>query len=111
MKSFNLTKFCEDLIELRKDATQTNFAKALGINRSTLSLLETGKQIPSLDILTKVCNLGNFQANNYFLKSENDGLIYLMGTLQDNDRDKIKEMMENIKIKEKYAMLSRRCSG
>lgn len=110
MKSFNLTKFCADLVNLRKDSTQVKFAKILGINRSTLSFLETGKQIPSLEILTKVCDLGNFQANDYFFDSENDGLIYLMGTLQDNDRDKIKEMMENIKIKEKYAMLSRRCS-
>lgn len=110
MKSFNLTKFCADLVELRKDATQAIVAEKLGINRSTLSLLETGKQIPSLEILTKVCDYGNYRAIDYFFDDENDGLIYLMGTLMDNDMDKIKDMMDNIKIKEKYEMLSRRCS-
>lgn len=109
MKTFNLAKFCADLVELRKGSTQVKFADILGINRSTLSLLESGKQIPSLDILTKICSLGNFQANDYFTDNENDGLIYLMGTLEDSDREKISKMMEHIQIKEKYAMISRRC--
>jgi transcriptional regulator with XRE-family HTH domain len=111
MKAFNLEKFRKDLIGIRQDSTQAKIAQKLGINRSSLSLLETGKQIPSLEILTKVCKLGNFHADEYFDDFENDGLVYLMGTLQDNtDREKIKEMMDNIKIKEKYAILSRRCS-
>lgn len=109
MKTFNLEKFCKDLVALRENVTQVKFAEKLGINRSTLSLLEAGKQIPSLDILNKVCNIGNFQPNSYFIDEENDGLIYLMGTLQESDKDKIKELMDRIKIKEKYAMLSRRC--
>ncbi len=111
MKAFNLEKFRKDLVGLHQDSTQAKVAQKLGINRSTLSLLETGKQIPSLEILTKVCELGNFHADEYFNDFENDGLVYLMGTLQDDkDRDKIKEMMEDIRVKEKYAMLSRRCN-
>lgn len=110
MKTFNLEKFCADLLKLRKDSTQAKIADALGINRSTLSLLEAGKQIPSLDILSKVCALGRFKANDYFIDNEKDALVYLMGTLKNNDIDKINTMMEHIKIKEKYAMLSRRCN-
>lgn len=108
MKTFDLDKFCKDLTGLRVNSTQAKFANILGVNRSTLSLLETGKQIPSLEILTKICNLGGLQANDYFFDNERDGLIYLMGTLEDSDREKISKMMENIQIKEKYANLSRR---
>jgi len=110
MKKFNSEKFCTDLVVLRSDSTQVKLSKVLGINRSTLSLLETGKQTPSLEMLTKVCNLTGFQANDYFVDIENNGLIYLMGTLETNDKEKIHEMLENIKIKEKYEMLSRRCT-
>ena len=53
MKTFNLEKFCSDLISLRKNTTQSKVAELLGINRSTLSLLEKGKQTPSLDIYQK----------------------------------------------------------
>ncbi len=109
MKKFDTEKFCADLVALRKKSTQADLAALLGINRSTLSLLETGKQIPSLEILTKVCDLGSFQTNDYFVNSENNGLIYLMGTLEANDRGKIDKMMDSINIKEKYAILSRRC--
>jgi hypothetical protein len=75
-----------------------------------LSLLETGKQTPSLEMLTKVCNITGFQANDYFVNIENNGLIYLMGTIEVKDKEKIYQMLENIKIKEKYEMLSRRCA-
>lgn len=111
MKAFNLEKFRKDLTDLRQNSTQMKLAQKLGINRSTLSLLETGKQIPSLDILTRLCEYSNFNAEEYFYDYENDGLVYLMGTLHDDkDRDRIKDMTENIRIKEKYAMLGRRCN-
>jgi len=109
MKTFNLNKFCNDLKGLRNNCTQVELAGKLEINRSTLSLLENGKQVPSLELLTKVCSLGSFQASDYFMENENDGLIYLMGTLKDSDKEKINKMMENIHIKEKYAVLSKRC--
>ena len=48
MKEFNGEKFCKDIIELRGTDSQSAFAEKLGINRSTLSLLENGKQIPTL---------------------------------------------------------------
>ncbi|MGD9568076.1 MAG: helix-turn-helix domain-containing protein [Sedimentibacter sp.] len=109
MKTFNNEKFCSDLIKLRKNSTQVNIADKLGINRSTLSLLESGKQIPSLDIFNAVCNLGNYEPNDYFLENNDDALIYLMGKLEESDKEKIYGMIENIQIKEKYIMLSRRC--
>lgn len=109
MKSFDGEKFCKDLIELRGETSQQKFAEKLDINRSTLSLLETGKQVPSLEILNKVCNLGGYEPNSYFKEYQKDALIYFMGTLEACDREKLGAMMKRIKVKEKYEMLARRC--
>lgn len=56
-KEFSVEKFCKDLTALRRKETQNVFAKKLEINRSTLSLLENGKQMPTLDILSRICSL------------------------------------------------------
>lgn len=111
MKEFNVKKFCDDLTKLRGKETQQRFAERLGINRSTLSLLETGKQIPSLEMLNKICNLGNYEPNDYFQEVNNDALIFLMGKLEQEDRTKVDAMMQRIKIKEKYDMLARRSAN
>ena len=87
MKEFNGEKFCKDIIELRGTDSQSAFAEKLGINRSTLSLLENGKQIPT-----------------------KDSLVYLMGSLDEADKVKIEEMSERIRIKEKYERLAKRSS-
>lgn len=111
MKKFNGEKFCADLIKFRGDESQTSFASKLGVNRSTLSLLENGKQIPSIDILSQLCNLGAVEPNDYFEEIYNDSLIYLMGSLEDEDKEKIEDLIERIKIKEKYDYLVRRCKN
>lgn len=110
MKIFDERKFCNDLVALRGRETQKDFAEKLNVNRSTLSLLETGKQMPSLEILTKVCNLGDFKVDDYFIDRNNDALIYLMGTVDEKDKEKISLMINRIKVKEKYDMLARRCA-
>ena len=51
MKEFNSEKFCRDLVSLRGKESQDIFSKKLGIKRSTLSLLENGKQVPTIDML------------------------------------------------------------
>lgn len=111
MKTFDKKRFCNDLIQLRGQESQQSFAESLKINRSTLSLLERGKQVPSLDIFTKVCERGGFQPNDYFIEYSKDTLIYLMRSLEEKDKEKINEMVERIKIKEKYDMLARRCNN
>ena len=109
MKSFNSDKFCQELISLRENETQQAMAERLGINRSTLSLLETGKQVPSLDILNKICSLFHKNPEDFFTESDNDALIYLMGSLEESDKEKIATMMDRIKTREKYNILARRC--
>lgn len=109
MKSFNSEKFCKELIMLRGEETQQMFSEKLGINRSTLSLLETGKQMPSLDILNRICSISDKNPGDYFVESDSDALIYLMGSLEETDKCKINAMMERIKTREKYEALARRC--
>jgi DNA-binding XRE family transcriptional regulator len=110
MKEFNAEKFCKDLIALRGKESQDTFAKKLDIKRPTLSLLENGKQIPSIDILNKLCNLSEKSTDDYFVDSTTDALVYLMGSLEECDKIKIEEMAERIRIKEKYELLAKRGS-
>lgn len=111
MKSFNTEKFCRELISLRGNETQQLFSEKLGINRSSLSLLETGKQMPSLDILTKISSMLDKNPGDYFIESDNDALIYLMGSLEESDKNKIRTMMDRIKTREKYDILAKRCAN
>lgn len=110
MKEFNAEKFCSDLIILRGKETQDTFAQKLGIKRSTLSLLENGKQVPTIDILGQICNMNGKSTDDYFVESTTDALVYLMGSLEESDKLKIEEMAERIRIKEKYEMLAKRGS-
>ena len=110
MKTFDLERFRQNLITLRGTQTQNEFAATLGINRSTLSLLESGKQKPSLDILSKVCSLGDFEPNSYFENTEEEGFLYFINALQENDKETMQSLIEKIKMKEKYEMLARRCN-
>ena len=108
MKEFNGDKFQKDLVSLRGKESQADFAPKLALNRSTLSLLENGKQIPTIDILNRICNLSGNSVDDYFMESTVDSLVYLMGSLNESDKEKIKEMAERIRIKEKYELLARR---
>lgn len=110
MKEFNVEKFCKDLLTLRGKESQDQFARKLNIKRPTLSLLENGKQMPTIDILSAFCSLSGNSTDDYFIESTTDSLIYLMGSLEEADKVKIKEMADRIRIKEKYELLGKRGS-
>ncbi|MBR1390962.1 MAG: helix-turn-helix transcriptional regulator [Lachnospiraceae bacterium] len=110
MKEFNVEKFCKDLITLRGKESQASFAQKLDIKRPTLSLLENGKQMPTIDILSRICSLSGKNTDEYFVESTTDALLYLMGSLDESDKAKIEEMAERIRIKEKYELLAKRGS-
>lgn len=110
MKEFNAEKFCKDLVSLRGKESQDSFAKKLDIKRPTLSLLENGKQMPTIDILSRICDLSGNSTEEYFVEATTDALVYLMGSLEEADKEKIEEMAERIRIKEKYELLAKRGS-
>ena len=108
MKEFNSAKFCDALVALRGSESQASFARKLNMNRSTLSLLENGKQIPTLDVLSRVCSMSETSTEDYFVESKTDALVYLMGCLDEADKVKLEEMAERIRIREKYEVLAKR---
>lgn len=110
MKEFNAEKFCRDLITLRGKESQDKFARKLEMKRPTLSLLENGKQLPTIEILSRVCDLSGNNIDDYFMDSTTDALVYLMGSLDMSDKVKFEEMAERIRIKEKYELLAKRDS-
>ena len=110
MKKFNKEKFCSDLKELRGKSKQEDFAKLFNVNRSTLSLLETGKQLPSLEIMNLFCDLNGKTIEEYFFESRQDSLLYLMGYLEEEDVQKLEDMVTRIQLKEKYEYLAKRSS-
>lgn len=110
MKEFNTEKFCKDLIALRGKESQDKFAQKLNVKRPTLSLLENGKQMPTIDILNLFCNLAGNNTDDYFVESTTDALVYLMGSMEEADKAKVEEMAERIRIKEKYELLAKRGS-
>ena len=108
MKEFNNTRFCEDLISLRGKTSQNDFAFKLGLKRPTLSLIENGKQIPTLDILSKVCDMSGKSIDDYFCEPLTDRLVYLTESLEPGDKSKIETMINRIKIIEKYRTLAKK---
>ena len=108
MKEFTADKFCRDLDSLSGKESQESFAQKIDVKRSTLSLLENGKQIPTLNILSRVCELTESSIDDYFVDSTTDALVYLMGSLEETDKVKIEEMAERIRIREKYELLAKR---
>lgn len=52
----------------------------------------------------------DFDIDGYFVKPTTDTLVYLMNSLEEPDKQKIKEMAERTRIKEKYEMLAKRRS-
>ena len=108
MKAFNATGFCKDIIQARGDRSQSSVASDLGINRSTLSLLETGKQIPMLDVYTRICDFYGLKADSYFSESqESTPDVFMMGNLCLEDEEKLKLMLERIRVREKYEQLAK----
>ena len=98
MKEFNVKKICEELVQLRGKESQVEFAKKLEIKRPTLSLLENGKQMPTIDILSRICTLSGKNTDEYFEDCITDSLVCLMGSLQENDKVKIEEMADIKKL-------------
>ena len=108
MKEFNTEKFCNDLVSLRRKESSDIFARKLGVKISDLSLLEKGRLMPTIDLLNKVCALTGASANDYFTEMTTDSLGNLMSGLEESDKLKIREMVEHIRIREKYEMLAMR---
>lgn len=107
MKVFNADIFTKDLINLRIKESKDNFIKKLNID-NILSQLENNTYTPTLDILKELCEINGKSTNDYFDDSI-DTMCYIIDSLDNkHDKDKFKEAIERINIREKYETLARR---
>lgn len=110
MINFNNEFFAQKLKEFKGGRSQNNVANELGINnRSTISLLENGKQIPSLEVLQRLCEKVNLTVDAFFVKETQSPVLMMMGQLKESDKPKLENVIKRIKIREKYISISKRC--
>lgn len=108
---FNSDLFINDLKNYRKAKTQSQLAEELEINRATVSQLENGKQFPTLEVIQRFCSLNGVNVQKYFVEENQDPIMLLMGRLIDEDKPKLSDVMERIKIRLKYIELMKRCDN
>ena len=107
MKIFNRDIFTRDLINLRIKESKDNFIKKLNID-NILYQLKNESYTPTLDILKELCEINGKSTSDYFNDSV-DTMCYIIDSLDNqHDKDKFKEAIERINIREKYEILARR---
>lgn len=106
---FNNELFKKIFKEYRGEKSQKEIAEELGLGRSMVSLLENGKQIPTLEMLKKVCEKTNKDLNDFFLKEQEDPILMLMGQLRESDKENLQEVLKRISIREHYIAINKRC--
>lgn len=107
---FNSEKFSVDLKGYRANRSQQEIADELGIHRSTLSQLENGKLIPSLENLRVFCEKTNKKFDSYFLREEQDPVLLMMGKMKGSDKENLMEVLNRISIRQKYIAINKRCA-
>lgn len=106
---FNGDRFSQELKNYRGKKSQSDVATELETNRATISLLENNKQIPTLEILKKFCEIANFNVDTFFIKEQNDPVMMMMGQVKPADKEKLLTVLERIKIRERYIAIAKRC--
>jgi transcriptional regulator with XRE-family HTH domain len=108
---FNTDLFAQRLKEYRGAKSQNEVADEFGINRATISLLENGKQMPTLEILQKFCEKIGTACDSFFIKEERNPILLMMGQLKESDKSKLSNVLERINIRAKYIAISKRCGN
>jgi transcriptional regulator with XRE-family HTH domain len=69
MNLLNVGKTMQDLRKIVLDKSQKEVAEYLGISKSYVSLIETKRQIPTLEIINKFSELIQLEIDEIFLMS------------------------------------------
>lgn len=108
---FDTELFMKVFKEYRGKRSQQEIAEELNLSRPMISLLENGKQAPTLETLKKICEKINKDVNTFFIKEEEDPVVLLMGKLKETDKDNLLEVLERINIREHYIAINQRCEN
>ena len=107
---FNKELFAKHLREFRGEKSQAEIAEILGINnRTTISLLENKKVVPTLEVITSFCENFNTSIDLYFIHNENEPVMLMMGQLKETDKQLLANVIDRIKIRERYISINKRC--
>jgi transcriptional regulator with XRE-family HTH domain len=106
---FNIDLFARRLREYRSEKSQSDIAQELGINRSTISLLENGKLIPTLDVLQSFCERIGASLDDFFYKDDKNPILLMMGQMEEIDQQRLENVLQRIEIRQKYIAINKRC--
>ena len=87
---------------------QNELAEKLGLNRSTVSFFENQKQLPSTEVLNRICDLLGKPAEYFFVQEKEDPVVFMMGKMDESDKDTLAKVIERIKVRKKYISLIKR---
>ncbi len=83
--------------------TQEDIAKKANVTKEYVSMIESGKRLPSVDVLAKLADI--FHLNiSYFIEDKDYGFSMLFRAEGLNEQDK-KELLKFIRLSEEYAFL------
>lgn len=72
MIGFDKQRFMEDFKRLKGTLSDEELASRLDIRRSYISMLESGKQIPKVELLTRIANMCGTRPSDYFKEMGDD---------------------------------------
>lgn len=110
MAVFDRKKLAESLKSYRdkSNLTQKELSNRLGVNRSTIGVIESEAQSPSMDVLNKICELLGKNIDYFFTRENRDPIIMMMGKLVEDDKGTLIRVIERIKVRKKYISLNKR---
>lgn len=107
---FSRKKFSEmlKLYRHKNGLTQDQFAKKIGVSRSTIAVIETEAQSPTMEVLNGICKVINAKVEDFFIKEQADPIFLMMGKMLDEDKPIMSKVIERINIRKKYISLNKR---
>ncbi len=101
---FKSKQFAEAIQEYCKihDMKQQAFADVIGVSRTNVSFYMNGKQMPTMEVFSRICELLASNPADFFTSKEQTPLQFLMGRLSENDQEPLDRAFEKIRILRKY---------
>lgn len=85
------------LLRSKRNMTQTELAKCLGITRSSVNAWEMGISVPSTQYVVQLANL--FQVSADFLLGINDSATISISGLTEEDSSLVAQLIEHLRNK------------
>ncbi|MET3684465.1 transcriptional regulator with XRE-family HTH domain [Alkalibacillus flavidus] len=108
IKRFNHELFAETLKEYLGEQPRSVIAEKLNTSRVAVLLWENQKQEPTLDELQLFCETLNVSTDTFFYEEPEDTTSQLKKLVKSTDKQNLEEVLNRIKIREKYIAIENR---